>query len=62
MRRCLTKRAFYHEIHYNIGKMALTDIKLHDKLSSTAAVRAAEFSPDGALGDFLEIVSEEVNQ
>lgn len=42
--------------------MALTDEALHDKLSSAAAVRVAEFSPDRALGDFLEIVSGEVNQ
>lgn len=32
-------------------KMVLTDTVLHDKLSSTAAVRAAEFSPDRALRD-----------
>lgn len=43
-------------------EMALTNEALHDKLSSAAAVRVAEFSPDRALGDFLEIVSGEVNQ
>ncbi len=46
----------------NLTLLALTDTELHDKLSSTAAVRAAEYSPDRALRDFLEIVSGKVNQ
>lgn len=50
------------EIFAQALEMALTDEALHDKLSNTAAVRAAEFSPDRALRDFLEIVSGEVNQ
>ena len=50
------------EIFSQALEMALTDHALHDKLSSTAAVRAAEFSPDKALRVFLEIVSGEVSQ
>ena len=49
------------EIFSQALEMALTDQALHDKLSDTAAARAAEFSPDKALRVFLEIVSGEVN-
>ena len=50
------------EVFAQALKIALTDTALHDKLSNTAAVRAAEFSPDKALRDFLEIVSGEFNK
>ena len=45
------------EVFAQALELALTDTALHDKLSKAAVKRAAAFSPNKALKDFLEIVS-----